>query len=122
MKEVCINYRTGDGEKTAALIDQELSRRFGPQHLFRASRSIAPGEAYPDSLLAALRHSSLLLAVVGPDWMNWISDGPAATAALYGRSAIAHTSSTNRSPSGARETQGSMAPSARSVAVSRRSR
>ncbi|MEV5931145.1 DUF2961 domain-containing protein [Streptomyces cellulosae] len=46
----------------------------------------------------------------------------AAMAALYGRSATAHTSSTNRSPSGARETQGSMAPAARSVAVSRRSR
>ncbi|GHH88817.1 hypothetical protein [Streptomyces capitiformicae] len=56
MKEVFINYRTGEGEKTAALIDQELSRRFGPQHIFRASRSIAPGEAYPDSLLTALRH------------------------------------------------------------------
>jgi filamentous hemagglutinin family protein len=41
---------------------------------------------------------------------------------LAGRSAVAHTSSTNRSPSGARETQGSMAPAARSVAVSRRSR
>ncbi len=41
---------------------------------------------------------------------------------LHGRSAIAHTSSTNRSPSGARETQGSMAPAARSVAVSRWSR
>jgi len=71
MKEVFINYRTGDGEKTAALIDQELSRRFGPQHVFRASRSISPGEAYPDSLLAALRHSSLLLAIVGPDWANF---------------------------------------------------
>ncbi|GGX08661.1 TIR domain-containing protein [Streptomyces noursei] len=71
MKEVFINYRTGDGEKTAALIDQELSRRFGPQHVFRASRSIAPGDAYPDSLLAALRRSSLLLAVVGPGWANF---------------------------------------------------
>ncbi|MFF9036008.1 toll/interleukin-1 receptor domain-containing protein [Streptomyces sp. NPDC014892] len=71
MKEVFINYRTGDGEKTAALIDQELSRRFGAQHIFRASRSIAPGEAYPDSLLAALRRSCLLLAVVGPDWTNF---------------------------------------------------
>ncbi|MEU8687735.1 toll/interleukin-1 receptor domain-containing protein [Streptomyces sp. NPDC048665] len=71
MKEVFINYRTGDGEKTAALIDQELSHRFGPQHVFRASRSIAPGEAYPDSLLAALRRSSLLLTVVGPDWTNF---------------------------------------------------
>ncbi|MFJ9679493.1 toll/interleukin-1 receptor domain-containing protein [Streptomyces sp. NPDC101194] len=71
MKEIFINYRTGDGEKTAALIDQELSRRFGQQHIFRASRSIAPGEAYPDALLAALRGSSLLLAVVGPDWTNF---------------------------------------------------
>jgi len=71
VKEVFINYRTGDGEKTAALIDQELSRRFGPQHIFRASRSITPGEAYPDSLLAALRRSCLLLAVVGPDWTSF---------------------------------------------------
>jgi hypothetical protein len=58
MQGVFINYRTGDGEKTAALIDQELPRRFGPQHIFRASRSIAPGEVYPGSLLAALRRSS----------------------------------------------------------------
>jgi hypothetical protein len=71
MPEVFINYRTGDGEKTAALIDQELSRRFGPKHIFRASRSIAPGEAYPGTLLTALRRSSLLLAVVGPDWLNF---------------------------------------------------
>ncbi|MGZ0200015.1 toll/interleukin-1 receptor domain-containing protein [Streptomyces sp. RM1] len=73
MTEVFINYRTGDGEKTAALIDQELKRRFGPEHVFRASRSITPGEAYPDKLLKALRHSSLLLAVVGPDWTNFRS-------------------------------------------------
>ncbi|MFG3113533.1 toll/interleukin-1 receptor domain-containing protein [Streptomyces sp. NPDC048197] len=71
MSKVFINYRTGDGEKTAALIDQELSRRFGPEHIFRASKSIAPGEAYPEALLAALRRSSLLLAVVGPDWTNF---------------------------------------------------
>ncbi|MGW4728673.1 toll/interleukin-1 receptor domain-containing protein [Streptomyces shenzhenensis] len=71
MNEVFINYRTGDGEKTAALIDQELSRRFGSKCIFRASKSIAPGETYPDTLLTALRHSSVLLAVVGPDWTNF---------------------------------------------------
>lgn len=71
MEKVFINYRTGDGEKTAALIDQELSRRFGRQHIFRASKSIDPGEAYPDSLLTALRCSSLLLAIAGPDWINF---------------------------------------------------
>jgi TIR domain-containing protein len=68
--EIFINYRTGDGEKTAALIDQELVRRFGQDHVFRASRSIAPGQAYPEALLRGLRGSSVLLAVIGPGWIN----------------------------------------------------
>lgn len=70
VEEIFINYRTGDGEKTAALIDQELVRRFGRDHVFRASRSIAPGQAYPAALLRALRGSCVLLAVIGPDWVN----------------------------------------------------
>jgi hypothetical protein len=73
MPHVFINYRTGDGERTAALLDQELSRRFGQDRVFRASRSIAPGQAYPEVLLTALRRSSVLLAVVGPDWTNFRS-------------------------------------------------
>ncbi|MFJ2094048.1 toll/interleukin-1 receptor domain-containing protein [Streptomyces sp. NPDC087901] len=71
MTDVFINYRTGDGEKTAALIDQELSRRFGSARIFRASKSIAPGQAYPDELLSGLRRSAVLLAVIGPDWTNF---------------------------------------------------
>lgn len=70
MKEIFINYRTGDGDKTAALIDQELVRRFGRDHVFRASRSIAPGQAYPEALLQGLRGSSVLLAVIGPGWIT----------------------------------------------------
>ncbi|MFG2594430.1 toll/interleukin-1 receptor domain-containing protein [Streptomyces sp. NPDC048462] len=71
MTDVFINYRTGDGEKTAALIDQELSRRFGSGRIFRASKSVAPGRPYPDDLLNGLRRSSVLLAVIGPDWTNF---------------------------------------------------
>ncbi|MEV5731165.1 toll/interleukin-1 receptor domain-containing protein [Streptomyces pharetrae] len=71
MADVFINYRTGDGDKTAALIDQELSRRFGRKRIFRASKSIAPGHAYPDALLTGVRRSSVLLAVIGPDWTNF---------------------------------------------------
>ncbi|NJP82113.1 toll/interleukin-1 receptor domain-containing protein [Streptomyces sp. AA8] len=73
MTGVFINYRTGDGEKTAALIDQELTRRFGREHIFRASKSIAPGQSYPEALLTTLRRSSLLLAVIGPDWTSFQS-------------------------------------------------
>ncbi|MFF3285628.1 toll/interleukin-1 receptor domain-containing protein [Streptomyces sp. NPDC003023] len=71
MTDVFINYRTGDGDKTAALIDQELSRRFGSGRIFRASKSIAPGRAYPDELRTGLRRSAVLLAVIGPDWTNF---------------------------------------------------
>ncbi|WP_121716305.1 toll/interleukin-1 receptor domain-containing protein [Streptomyces sp. E5N91] len=71
MSEIFINYRTGDGEKTAALLRQGLSHRFGPGHAFHASQSIAPGESWPERLLAAVRRSSVLLAIIGPDWTNF---------------------------------------------------
>ncbi|MEX2969732.1 toll/interleukin-1 receptor domain-containing protein [Streptomyces sp. C184] len=70
MADVFINYRTGDGNETAALIDNELSNRFGKDRAFRASKSIPPGTAYPDALLTSLRRSALLLAVIGADWSN----------------------------------------------------
>lgn len=71
MSEIFINYRTGDGEKTAALLRQGLSHRFGPGHAFHASQSIIPGESWPERLLTAVRRSSVLLAVIGPDWTNF---------------------------------------------------
>ncbi|MCX5402106.1 toll/interleukin-1 receptor domain-containing protein [Streptomyces sp. NBC_00102] len=71
MTDVFINYRTGDGEMTAALIDQELSRRFGKDRIFRASKSVLPGRAYPKELLDGLRSCAVLLAVIGPDWTNF---------------------------------------------------
>src|SRR5215203_4948130 len=71
MADVFINYRTGDGDKTAALIDQELSHRFGRDCIFRASKSIPPGNTYPDDLLSGLRGSSVFLAIIGPDWANF---------------------------------------------------
>ncbi|GAA2453912.1 toll/interleukin-1 receptor domain-containing protein [Streptomyces macrosporus] len=71
MPEVFVNYRTGDGEMAAATIDQELSRRFGEESSFRASRSIKPGAAYPEELLRNVRRSSLLLAVMGPEWTRF---------------------------------------------------
>ncbi|MFG2289679.1 toll/interleukin-1 receptor domain-containing protein [Streptomyces sp. NPDC048595] len=71
MADVFINYRTGDGNETAALIDNELSNRFGKDRAFRASKSIPPGAAYPDALLASLRRSAVLLVVIGADWINF---------------------------------------------------
>jgi hypothetical protein len=66
--EVFINYRTGDGEKIAALLDQALSHRFGDAHVFRASKSIPPGAVYQEHLISGVRRSSVVLAVIGNNW------------------------------------------------------
>jgi len=68
--EVFVNYRTGDEEGCATMIERELSRRFGSARIFLASRSIKPGSDYTHELLAAVRASSVLLAVIGTRWRS----------------------------------------------------
>ncbi|GAB3654346.1 hypothetical protein GCM10027589_12990 [Actinocorallia lasiicapitis] len=70
MTEVFINYRTGDGEKTAVVLETALSSRFGDAVAFRAAKSIPPGESFADALLRAVRRCSVLLAVIGPAWVS----------------------------------------------------
>ncbi|MFJ9517632.1 toll/interleukin-1 receptor domain-containing protein [Kitasatospora sp. NPDC101801] len=70
MPEIFVNYRTRDEDSTATLIERELSRRFGTDRVFRASKSIKIGQAFPQELLIAVRRSSVLLAVIGRQWAN----------------------------------------------------
>jgi len=66
--EVFINYRTGDGDEAAELINAYLSERFGQEHVFKASHSLRPGELFAKELVDAARKSEALLAVIGPEW------------------------------------------------------
>ncbi|MFF0752371.1 toll/interleukin-1 receptor domain-containing protein [Streptomyces sp. NPDC004267] len=68
MSEIFLNYRTGDGNETAALLDQALKTRFGEDAVFFAGNSIRPGEPFPPALLTHVRRCEVLLAVIGPDW------------------------------------------------------
>lgn len=70
MPLIFVNYRTDDEEATATLVDRELSRVFGNENVFRASKSIEPGSRFPQELLTAVRRSSVLLAVIGPRWLK----------------------------------------------------
>ncbi|WP_030903811.1 toll/interleukin-1 receptor domain-containing protein [Streptosporangium amethystogenes] len=71
MPDVFINYRTGDGEKTALLLEKELSAILGgEERIFRATRSIKPGQRFPEELLGNVRRSTVLLAVIGPNWIQ----------------------------------------------------
>lgn len=68
MTDVFINYRTGDGDKSALTIERELARRFGEDRIFFASRSIRPSERFPRKLLQGVEDSAVLLAIMGPGW------------------------------------------------------
>ncbi|HEX4725621.1 MAG TPA: TIR domain-containing protein [Pseudonocardiaceae bacterium] len=74
MSEVFVNYRTGDEGTCATMIERELSRRFGSDHIFLASKSIKPGADYPQELLAAVGASSVLLAVIGVSWLSFTDE------------------------------------------------
>jgi O-acetyl-ADP-ribose deacetylase (regulator of RNase III) len=65
---IFINYRVHDQAGYAALLDRELARRFGPDAVFRASRSIRPGDDFVREILRNVRTASVLLAVIGPGW------------------------------------------------------
>lgn len=74
MPDIFINYRTGDGADIATAIDLALSDRFGRAQVFRASRSISPGENYIHDLLTAVRGSQVLLAVIGSRWLTAVDE------------------------------------------------
>ncbi|MGV9266442.1 TIR domain-containing protein [Kitasatospora sp. NPDC003701] len=68
MPDIFVNYRTTDEDTGATLIERELSRRFGSERVFRASKSIKVGRRFPQELLTAVRRSSVLIAVIGERW------------------------------------------------------
>ncbi|WP_316529426.1 toll/interleukin-1 receptor domain-containing protein [Kitasatospora brasiliensis] len=70
MPDIFVNYRTNDEDATATLIERELSQRFGTDRVFRASKSIRIGRAFPQELVTAVRRSSVLLAVIGQRWAS----------------------------------------------------
>jgi hypothetical protein len=70
MAAVFISYRADDSLFAASIIDRILTERLGPAAVFRDSRSIEPGAPYPETIWWHLGESEVLLAVIGPNWLN----------------------------------------------------
>lgn len=70
MPDVFVNYRTGDGDEAANILETYLTNRFGEGRIFRAVRSIHPGQQYDKGLLSAVWASRVLLAIIGPGWAD----------------------------------------------------
>jgi hypothetical protein len=76
---IFINYRTGDGEHAAKLIDNELADRFGTSNVFLAHRDIPPTADFTRGLINGVRHCSVLVALIGPRWLDALDcNGPRA--------------------------------------------
>jgi TIR domain-containing protein len=68
--EIFINYRSSDCKDAAVAIEQNLSARFGSDQVFRAAKSIRPGENYRTGLATASSGVRVLLALIGPNWLD----------------------------------------------------
>lgn len=70
MAKIFINYRTSDEPTVAVLLKRELSLRFGASEVFLATAMIAAGADFERVLLRQVRGTAVLLAVVGPRWLD----------------------------------------------------
>jgi hypothetical protein len=67
---VFLNYRTEDEPYGVALLDRELSDRFGSDTVFLASKSIPLGMPWEQWIFQAVAGSAAMLAIIGSDWLD----------------------------------------------------
>ncbi|MEU7039635.1 TIR domain-containing protein [Streptomyces varsoviensis] len=71
MHELFINYRVMGAKSTAYTFEHALTERFGPDSVFLAGhQSIDLGANFATSLVTKVRRCSVLLALIGPDWLD----------------------------------------------------
>lgn len=70
MTQVFLNYRTDDDPYGVALLDRELSDRFGSDAVFLASKSIQVGAKWEERIFAAVAGSAAMLAIIGRGWLS----------------------------------------------------
>ena len=68
--KIFISYRRDDTRADARSIDQVMRTRFGAQRVFFDVDTIRKGRDFRKALTEALDASSVLLAVIGPNWLG----------------------------------------------------
>jgi hypothetical protein len=65
-----VNYRSGDDDFAAALVDDHLRVVFGDRAVFKDSRSLTAGTDFPPELWRRLLGSEVLLVLIGQRWLS----------------------------------------------------
>jgi hypothetical protein len=67
---IFISYRRSDTEEIVGRLYERLIERVEPTSVFRDIHSIPAGEDYQQTVRVAVATSDVLLAVVGPRWLD----------------------------------------------------
>ena len=70
MPPVFISYRRGDSAGYAGRLHESLEERLGAGAVFRDVDTIEPGQDFANAIQERLRDSSVLLAVIGREWLD----------------------------------------------------
>ncbi|TNH31328.1 toll/interleukin-1 receptor domain-containing protein [Micromonospora orduensis] len=70
MTGVFINYRTGDGQDMAVLLNERLRDVFGKERVFLDSTGLPAGQQFPPELKRRLRDARVLLVLIGRQWLD----------------------------------------------------
>ncbi len=70
MTSVFISYRRDDAAGHAGRLYDRLSTRFGADRVFIDHYDLAPGEDFPKAIEANLERADVLLAMIGPRWVD----------------------------------------------------
>jgi pterin-4a-carbinolamine dehydratase len=71
-----VSYRRDDSREWAALIADSLERHFGRNAVFVDTEAIRAGDDWPNKIKSALEEATLLIPIIGPQWLavhddNW---------------------------------------------------
>jgi hypothetical protein len=75
MAGVFISYRRDDSPGFAGRLAEDLDAAFGAENVFRDIDDIRPGEDFVKAITSHLQTVDVLLAVIGPGWLNASKDG-----------------------------------------------
>jgi pterin-4a-carbinolamine dehydratase len=67
---VFISYRRTDSQQAALGLASQLRARLGPGSIFMDRSGISAGDVWPQRLQDVIRQATVVLAVVGPDWLK----------------------------------------------------
>jgi hypothetical protein len=67
---IFVSYRRDDARGDAGRLTDNLKARFGERQIFRDIEAIEPGVDFVDAINNAVGSCSVLLAIIGPNWLK----------------------------------------------------